>query len=368
MRVLLATNPGNSWGKEVTIRPPGFNATDDNVTAARTNGYDLYTGSNDSAQPRGWETFTSILDETDTLVDFSGHLTASDALDTYDTTGLANGRDIHIGLKALVYQGLNNTNVNNSNDLVPLNHSLGTARVTLSGSVTVNGQTLSRPTTVVGTPTGTTVIRNGPNGVTPDSFVTSLQADMGLTIINGGLTSTTPAEQAFNWRGSFIDFGSNACEGNFVATGTGDNTLRGVPSNVPAALTMTGTITKDRNTADETINFNPNTNVSGISLTTSNTGAGRLIINGANATDFANTAEINANSNIEVRGTVILTFPLPGKVMIGRTRTGTYSTIETFANNRMGIVDIPAAPNNTLILSGADFNSNDTVTVYYRPY
>ena len=362
----FGTTPGDSWGKEITIRPVGFNATDDNVTASRTNGYDLYTGSSDSAQPDGWETVTSILDETDALVALSGYATTSDALAAYDVTGMTEGHDVHVGLKALVYDGLNHSNVDASNTLVPLNHTLGdNNRITLPGSLQVNGQNIRRPETVVGTPTGQSVFRLGTNGLSSDSFVTSVQADMGLSIINGGFTNASAQEQLFDWRGSFIDFGGNGCLGQFTATGTGDNTLRNVPSSVPANLTMSGSIQKDTTTADETISFAPATDTSRVRLTTSGAGTGRLIITGKNANDFANAAEINANSNIQVRGTVVLTFPRAGKVMIGRTRSGTYSTLETFAGNRDGIIDVN--PNGTLILSGADYNAADIVHVFYRP-
>ena len=356
--------PDNTtWGREITVAVPADNASDADVATAREGGYDIYDGST-------WTTSTSLVDPVDPYITLLGSQFDTPALARAQITGVGTvdqGTRIVGAIKERCYTQLSATGasavVNANNTRFALPYAFNN-QVFNSGVRTIlNGAaTQANIVTSIAGEVNNMTLPVGANGIAPDSLITGLNC-AGVNILeitNNALSTTTTANQAFTYEANIIDFDNGARLGNFTARALTEG-FHNFPATIPAGMTMNGRMSfgptgVGRSTL-RTITFDRATDTSGITLENFHTNV-NIVVVGKQASEFQGTNTPNGGT-FTFQGVQPITFPRAGSYFVGRIRSGVYTPITTNVAR--------CSAGQVVELSGAVFESTDTVRVYYKP-
>ena len=356
--------PDNTtWGREITVSVPADNASDADVATAREGGYDIYDGTS-------WTTSTSLVDPVDPYITLLGSQFDTPALARTQITGVGTvdqGTRIVGAIKERCYTQLSATGadavVNANNTRFALPYAFNN-QVFNSGVRTIlNGAaTQANIVTSIAGEVNNMTLPVGANGIAPDSLITGLNCagTNTLEITNNALSTTTTANQAFTYEANIIDFDNGARLGNFTARALTES-FHNFPATIPAGMTMNGRMSfgptgVGRSTL-RTITFDRATDTSGITLENFHTNV-NIVVVGKQASEFQGTNTPNGGT-FTFQGVQPITFPRAGSYFVGRIRSGVYTPITTNVAR--------ASAGQVVELSGATFESTDTVRVYYKP-
>ena len=353
----LQQSDNTTWGREVTVSVPFDNADDASVLLARDGGFDIFNGTT-------WETSTNVIDPNDQYVALLGADFNTPALATtqFANAGSVNaGTRIPVAIKSGMYGLINETSVNANNDAFALPYQFNGQIVETTVRTLLDGQTQSVSVNTTGNTVNNVILPVPTTGIEPDALVTGLNVAGagGLELQNNAVSAPSATALTFTYEAEDISFATSSRPGMYTARAL-TNGFRQVPTTITANMTLNGVLTfshvPTQGHTRTTQTFNVATDTSQLRI--ENVGSNTVTIVGKSSADFLEVRNTGTGSII-FQGVLPVTITAPGSYFFGRIRGNTYTSISTSV--------LTGTANQTIELSGADYESTDTVVFYYKP-